>query len=262
MNDRTRLKPSFSITFSKFSVFVFQTTNRVACSRCRLLFLGLDVYKQVLYTPCYETRRMYNHLLITCRFTKTYLENMSSSLGLPQSDAVFDDPTPSGLTPNTRSEAEAIFFQNATKQTESAAPDPSIATDEARRAYRRPDMVRASSANYERALRMAHAQSSASSDLGTNNEYSYNIAGSANVASPSQSSPFPAPGQGVVPDYSAVGLSHGDSLKKTRSRGLSLGALAQQQSWNEQDYKRLYNADLMAEVKQNSGYDSGTESKS
>lgn len=185
---------------------------------------------------------------------------MSSSLGLPQSDA-FGDPTPSGLTPSTRSEAEAIFFQNATKQTESAAPDPALATDEARAAYRRPGVVRTSSANYERALKMAHAQSSASSDLDAYGEAPENITGSAQVASPSQSSTFPAPGQGVVPDYSAVGLARGDSLKKSRSRGLSLGALAQQQSWNEQDYKRLYNADLMSEVKGNPGYDSGTDNK-
>jgi hypothetical protein len=66
----------------------------------------------------------------------------------------------------------------------------------------------------------------------------------------------------VVPDYSAVGLARGDSLKKSRSRGLSLGALAQQQSWSDQDYKRLYNADLMSEVKGNPGYDSDAENKS
>lgn len=187
---------------------------------------------------------------------------MSSSLGLPQCDA-FGDPTPSGLTPSTRSEAEAIFFQNATKQTESAAPDPSsIATDEAQAAYHRPGVIRASSANYERALKMAHAQSSASSELATNGETPENITGSTQVASPSQSSLLPASGQGVVPDYSAVGPTRGDSLKKSRSRGLSLGALAQQQSWNEQDYKRLYNADLMSEVKGNPGYDSGAEKKS
>ncbi|KAF1924957.1 uncharacterized protein M421DRAFT_424370 [Didymella exigua CBS 183.55] len=186
---------------------------------------------------------------------------MSSSLGLPQSDE-FGDPTPSGLTPNTRSEAETIFFQNATKQTESAAPDSSIATDEARAAYRRPGVVRTSSANYERALKMAGAQSSASSDLATQTELPENITGSTQVASPTQSSPFPAPGQGVVPDYSAVGLARGDSLKKSRSRGLSLGALAQQQTWNEQEHKRLYNADLMTEVRGNQGYDSVAENKS
>ncbi|KAJ8104798.1 hypothetical protein OPT61_g10560 [Boeremia exigua] len=108
---------------------------------------------------------------------------------------------------------------------------------------------------------MAHAQSSASSDLATHGESPDNITGGATVASPSHGSLFPAPGQGVVPDYSGVGLARGDSLKKTRSRGLSLGALAQQQSWNEQDYKRMYNADLMGEVQQNQGYDSGPEKK-
>src|SRR5690242_13709967 len=184
---------------------------------------------------------------------------MSSSLLPPQPDAGFGDPTPSGLTPSTRSEAEAAFFHNALKQTASAAPDPSFVADEARAAYRRPDMVRASSANYERALKTAHAQSSASSDLAANRKTPDNVTGGATVASPQQSSPFPAPGQGVVPDYSAVGLARGDSLKKSRSRGLSLGALAQQQSWNEQDYKRMYNADLMGDVKQNSGYESGPE---
>lgn len=187
---------------------------------------------------------------------------MTSSLGLPQSDAAFGDPTPSGLTPSTRSEAEAIFFQNATQQTDAAAPDPSVITDEARAAYRRPGVLRASSANYERALKLAHAQSSASSDLASNGETSENITGAATVASPAQSSPFPPPGQGVVPDYSAVGLSRGDSLKKSRSRGLSLGGLAQQQSWSEQDMKRIYNADLMGEVKKDAGYGSSTENKS
>lgn len=187
---------------------------------------------------------------------------MSSSLGLPTSDAGFGDPTPSGLTPNTRSEVEEAFFQNTLKQTDSAAPDPSTATDEARVAYRRPGVVRTSSANYERALKMAHAQSSVSSDLSTHTESPENVTNGATAASPSQSSPFPLPGQGVVPDYGAVGLQQGDAIKKSRSRGLSLGALAQQQTWSEQDYKRLYNADLMSEVKKDDGYGSGAESKS
>lgn len=186
---------------------------------------------------------------------------MSSSLGVPQSDA-FGDATPSGLTPGTRSEAEAIFFQNATKQTESAAPDSSVTTDEARAAYGRPGVARASSANYEKALKMAHAHSSASSDLVLSGENPENSTGSAQVTSPSLSSPFPAPGQGVVPDYSAVGLARDDSLNRSRSRGLSLGALAQQQGWSEQDYKRLYNVDLMSEVRASPGYDSGVQNKS
>ncbi|KAJ4357039.1 hypothetical protein N0V95_002845 [Ascochyta clinopodiicola] len=186
---------------------------------------------------------------------------MSSSLGVPAPDADFGDPTPSGLTPNTRSEAEDAFFQNTLKQTDSAAPDSTIATDEARTAYRRPGVLRASSHNYEKALKMAHAQNSVSSDLSTHTETPSNITEEMTVASPSQSSPFPAPGQGVVPDYNAVGLAQGDTLKKSRSRGLSLGALAQQQTWNEQDYKRLYNAEFMGDVKQDDGYASGIEKK-
>lgn len=184
--------------------------------------------------------------------------NMSNSLGLPPSDTEFADPTPSGLTPNTRSQVEDAFFQNTLKQTDSAAPDPNSANDEARAAYRRPGVVRASSHNYERALKMAHAQNSISSELSTHSESPDN---GQTVMSPSQSSPFPPPGQGVVPDYSAVGLAQGDSHKKSRSRGLSLGALAQQQTWSEQDYKRLYNADLVSEVKKDAGYASGTENK-
>ena len=187
---------------------------------------------------------------------------MNSSLSLPSPDAAFGDPTPSGLTPSTRSQAEEAFFQNTLKQTDSAAPDQSTITDEARAAYRRPGVVRASSANYERALKMVHAKNSVSSDLSTNTESADNVANGATVASPSQSSPFPPPGQGVVPDYGAIGLQQGDTTKKSRSRGFSLGALAQQQTWNEQDYKRMYNADLMSEVEKDNGYGSGTENKS
>lgn len=199
------------------------------------------------------------HILTEHVQTSAPAQTMSSSLGPPQPDTTFADPTPSGLTPSTRSEAEAIFFQNATKQTDSAAPDP-ISLDEARAAYRRPGVLRASSANYERALKQSHGQESASSDLTADVGTPEITTGAGTVASP-QSSSFPAPGQGVVPDYRAVGLAQGDSLKKSRSRGLSLGALAQQQSWSEQDMKRMYNADLMEEVKKDPGYDSGTESK-
>lgn len=186
---------------------------------------------------------------------------MSSSLSLPSPDAGFGDPTPSGLTPNTRSQVEEAFFQNTLKQTDSAAPDPETITDEARAAYRRPGVVRASSANYERALKMLHAQNSVSSDLSANTEPLDDVTNTATVASPSQSL-FPQPGQGVVPDYGAVSSQQSDTVKKSRSRGFSLGALAQQQTWNEQDYKRLYNADLMSDTKKDDGYGSGSENKS
>jgi hypothetical protein len=156
--------------------------------------------------------------------------------------------TPAGLTPNTRSQAEDALTQNSLAQTDSAAPDPRLlplmgagggnapastedGSSEAHKAYRRPGVVRASSTNYENALKRAQ-QASVSSDLSVNSEAPDNL------ASPSSAtSPFPPPGQGVVPlNYNSppVGV---DSIKKTRSRGLSLSGLAQQQGWSEQDYK-------------------------
>jgi hypothetical protein len=187
--------------------------------------------------------------------------------------------TPSVLTPNTRSQAEAALTSNSAAQTDSAAPDPRLlplmgagggnetTTDngptEAVRAYtgyRRPGVARASSANYENALKRAQ-QASVSSDFSADSEVPENVTSSQTVASPSVTTPFPPPGQGVVPlNYGStpVGAAQGDSVKKTRSRGLSLSGLAQQQGWSEQDYKRVYSAELLAEEpKNNAGYGSG-----
>jgi hypothetical protein len=184
-----------------------------------------------------------------------------SSTLLPPSDGTFGVPTPSGLTPNTRSEAEKAFFQNSLAQTDSAAPDQSV-MDEAHQAYRRPGIPRTSSTNYENALRNAHHQSSVSSDMSAHTdvpgEATGNATGEATTASPTSTTPFPQAGQGVVPlNYGSVSAGQADAVKKSRSRGLSLGGLARQQSWNEQDYKRLYNADLLSDVnKDEGGYDS------
>ncbi|KAF2846622.1 hypothetical protein T440DRAFT_471696 [Plenodomus tracheiphilus IPT5] len=181
------------------------------------------------------------------------------------SDGSFGPLTPSGLTPNTRTEAEAALTLNSITQTDAAGPDPTLlaedTTSEAQKAYRRPGVLRTSSANYENALRRAQ-QASVSSNMSADTEASGNIA-EETVASPTSSAtPFPPPGKGVVPlNYSAVGAAPGDPLKKTRSRGLSLSGLAQQQGWNEQDYKRVYNADLVAEPKETAGYGSGTGNK-
>ena len=182
--------------------------------------------------------------------------------------------TPSGLTPNTRSQAEDAFTQNSLAQTDSAAPDPRLlplaagssnppstgdGPSEAHQAYRRPGVARASSTNDENALKRAK-DASASSDLSVGSEAPDNTTTGATVASPSSASgPFPPPGQGVVPlNYgSPVGVAQGDSLKKTRSRGLSLSGLAQQQGWSEQDFKRVYSADLLEEEPKNAGYASG-----
>jgi hypothetical protein len=178
---------------------------------------------------------------------------------LPPSDGQFGVATPSGLTPGTRSEAEEAFALNAIAQTDSAAPDPSLT--EAQMAYRRPGIPRSSSYNYENALRRAQ-QSSVSSDMSTDT-VTDNVPGTGNVASPSSTTiPFPPPGQGVVPmNYGHVGAAQDNGLKKSRSRGLSLGGLAQQQSWSEEDYKRMYNAKLVEETKTDGGYGSGPDKK-
>lgn len=185
---------------------------------------------------------------------------MSDRPGLaPPTDGSFlGAPTPSGLTPNARSEAEAAFTHNTFTQTDSAAPDPSLLTgngsSEAHKAYRRPDVARTSSTNYEDALKRAQ-QDSVSSNMSADSDVPDTITGDT-VASPTSSAmPFPPPGQGVVPlNYGSVGVSSSDSLKKTRSRGLSLSGLAQQQGWNEQDYKRVYNSGLMDEPRNGAGY--------
>jgi len=135
--------------------------------------------------------------------------------------------------------------------------------DEAHKAYRRPGVARTSSTNYENALKRAK-EASVSSDISVDS-VSDGITAHQTVASPTSSTtPFPPPGQGVVPlNYgsSPVGVAQGDSAKKTRSRGLSLSGLAQQQGWNEQDYKRVFNADLMEDPKNAAGYGSGPESQ-
>jgi len=174
---------------------------------------------------------------------------------LPPSDGQFDIATPSGLTPGTRSEAEAAFELNATTQTDSAAPDPTLS--EAQHAYRRPGLRQTSSYNYETALRRAQ-QSSVSSDLSTDT-----VDTPETVTSPQSGTvPFPQPGQGVVPlNYGHVGAGQGEAIKKTRSRGLSLGNLARQQSWSEQDFKHIYNAKLAEETKPDAGYGSGAGSR-
>lgn len=180
---------------------------------------------------------------------------MTDQTLLPPSND-FSIATPSGLTPGTRSEAEEAFALNATAQTDSAAPDPTIT--EAQAAYRRPGIPRASSYNYENALWRAQ-QSSVSSDMSTDTVMDgASGTGGEKVASPV---PFPPPGQGVVPlNYGHVGVAQVEQ-KKSRGRGLSLGALARQQSWNEEDYKAMYTAKLAEETKGDAGYGSGAEKK-
>ncbi|KAH9870871.1 hypothetical protein J1614_006443 [Plenodomus biglobosus] len=185
---------------------------------------------------------------------------------LTPSDGSYGPLTPSGLTPNTRTEAEAALTLNSITQTDAAGPDPTLLaegdTSEAQKAYRRrPGLPRTSSTNYETALKRAQ-QASVPSDTSAHSDISGHVAGET-VASPSLSAtPFPPPGQGVVPlNYGALVAAPSDSIKKTRSRELSLSGLAQQQGWSEQDYKRVYNSDLVTEPKENAGYGSGSDSK-
>lgn len=186
------------------------------------------------------------------------------SLLPPNDGSYLGAPTPSGLTPNTRSEAEAALTHNSTAQTDSAAPDAASlledGTTEAHKAYRRPGVARTSSTNYENALKRAQ-QASVDSTMSADT-ISDNITGETIASPTSSTTPFPPPGQGVVPlNYGAVGASSGDSIKKTRSRGLSLSGLAQQQGWSEQDYKRVYSADLVEEPKNTAGYGTGSGPK-
>lgn len=192
------------------------------------------------------------------------------TLQLPTRGA-FPPSTPSGLTPNTRSEAEAALTHNIAAQTDSAAPttplhentQPSMDADnvtEAQQAYRRPfGPICTSSTNYEMALHEAHNQASASSNLSSDTSVPADaITDRSNVDSPlSSMTPFPPPGQGVVPLHTGVGNRQ---AKKTRPRGLSLAALAKQQSWNDQDMKRVLQGPLMTSVDgKEAGYGTGAE---
>lgn len=201
---------------------------------------------------------------------------MNEQLALPPSGCSLTPSslTPSGLTPNTRSEAEFALLFNSSTQTDSAAPDPGLLpkmsardndsrsdTPEALHAYRRPDILRTSSTNYQNALKEAH-QVSGFSDMSTDTDVPVNVTGAGTVASPTSSTtPFPPPGQGVVPLNYGNSTGQPETAKKSRSRGLSLGARAKQQSWSEQDFKRIYNADLLSDQPKDAGYASGDDGK-
>ena len=208
-----------------------------------------------------------------------------SRLELPPSEPFPPVATPSGLTPNTRSEAEAALHRNSLVQTDSAAPlieqlntlptlgaggnntlaEQSNDVDDAQQAYHGAH-VRKSSTNYEKALNAWNKQASASSNFSnTSTEESASgentavpITGERPVASPTATIPFPAPGQGVVPLHTGVGSGQAEAVKKARPSGLSLGSLGRQQSWNEQDFKHVHSAQLMKR-KEDGGYDSGVE---
>ncbi|KAF2800939.1 hypothetical protein K505DRAFT_69966 [Melanomma pulvis-pyrius CBS 109.77] len=199
---------------------------------------------------------------------------------LPPSSGTFTPGTPSGLTPNTRSEAEAAFTYNTTTQTESAAPTTPLPSrenmpfdktideekmNEAQKAWRKPaGLIRTSSTNYEQALKEAHKEPSLSSVLSSDTvtESGRDVTGET-VASPTSmaTSAFPPPGQGVVPIHTGVGTGQAEAIKRAKPSGLSLGALGRQQSWSAQDFKHVYSANLMEPVKSDAGYASEVEER-
>lgn len=175
---------------------------------------------------------------------------------LPPSDMSHLDDA---LTPTARTEAEAALTQNSITQTDAAGPDPTVLAEDGgsdgHKAYRRPGVARASSANYENALKRAQ-QASVSSNMSADSVATESLTGDTGA-----SSAFPLPGHGVLPlNYGAVTAIAGESVRKTRSRGLSLSQLAQQQGWSEEEYKRVYNSDLPLESKGGAGYGSASVS--
>lgn len=207
---------------------------------------------------------------------------------LPPARGSFTPATPSGLTPNTRSEAEAALTHNSMAQTDSAAPttplrtlhenmysgmrpsggrahvdDVDDGTTEAQKAYRRPaGPIRTSSTNYETALRESHRQASVASDLSADTMAPVDYTDKAKVESPvSTTLPFPPPGQGVVPLHPGVGSGQAEVVKRARPTGLSLGDLSRKQSWSQQDMRHMLQGQLMSPIKGDAGYDSGTEGR-
>ncbi|KAF1949500.1 hypothetical protein CC80DRAFT_598811 [Byssothecium circinans] len=206
-------------------------------------------------------------------------DTTQSTLLPPDHSSPFGSATPSGLTPNTRSEAEAALYHNTVAQTDSAAPTTPLADanlTEAQKAYRRPQgTIRTSSTNYEAALREAHAQASASSDLSTSStsastetetetETPRNVTDGMKVDSPvgmGRGEGFPPPGQGVVPRHASIGSGQMEIVRKAKPTGLSLGDLGRKQSWSSQDMKHVMQGALMSpEVgKGEPGYESSGE---
>jgi len=183
--------------------------------------------------------------------------------------------TPSQLTPNTRSEAEAALTANSAAQTDSAAPTTPLpdaaarfeatyalagrgrgfmtantdgggaenpngaasAVDEAKLAYRRPpNPTRTGSSNYAEALR-------ASAEPGT-------MLPEAII-----------PEKGVVPLKTGVGEGQAEAVKRVRPTGLSLGDLGRKQSWSTQDFKHIHSERLMAKGEGDAGYSSAAEER-
>jgi len=180
--------------------------------------------------------------------------------------------TPSQLTPNTRSEAEAALTSNSEAQTDSAAPTTPLpdaaarfeamaagmdraeaknigvkenTVDEAKLAYKNPLMRSTSSSNYAEALVGAGisptSQTSPISDLSKMSPESI------------------AAMKGVVPLKTGVGEGQAEAVKRARPVGLSLGDLGRKQSWSPEDFKHVYSERLMVKGEGDPGYSSTVE---
>jgi hypothetical protein len=188
------------------------------------------------------------------------------------SHAPFDGGTPSQLTPNTRSEAEAALSANSTQQTDSAAPttplptsssatahlpstDSDSALDAARAAYRGPpNPIRTSTSNYAAAL--AAATSSPTSATSPVSPLASASASAAAAATVLPASPLPVDAaHGVVP-LTGIGAGQAEAVRRAEPTGLSLGHLGRQQSWSEQDMKHVYSQRLMVPAVEDAGYSS------
>jgi len=188
--------------------------------------------------------------------------------------------TPSQLTPNTRSEAEAALTANSTTQTDSAAPTTPLpdagarfeaatlarymatatnkdgsagdagttdgTVDEAKLTYRRPpNPTRTSTSNYAEAL--AGSSMTSATKAG--------VMAAAPAADPRIE--VYEPQGGVVPLIPAnmgVGMGQAEAVKRAKPTGMSLGELGRKQSWSEQDFKHLYSERLMVVKDGEPGY--------
>jgi hypothetical protein len=135
---------------------------------------------------------------------------------------------------------------------------------EAQKAWRKPaGLIRTSSTNYATALAEAQKEPTLQSILSNDSmtESGRDITGAEMVASPTSTatSAFPPPGQGVVPLHTGVGSGQAQAINRAKPSGLSLGTLARQQSWNAQDLKHVYSANLMVPVTSEAGYASEAE---
>lgn len=168
-------------------------------------------------------------------------------------------PTPSLLTPNTRSEAEAAFASNTALQTDSAAPTtPGIEAEKLARlvaqdgdigdveAGRRPVPQRRTTNNYIDAM-VASAGGPETGGTAGNTEEESKSPAPASVPTAGGEGKAESAASGVASDI----VGTGEKMPK---------AFTRQQSWNQQDLKREWHLkQKLMEKGDDVGYDSATE---